>query len=136
MSDVNSGGRDEASGSVVAADVIEQAMVVLEREREIFLTGKYQFLSDVIETKTRILQTLEVTLRNAVRTADVVIAVRRLLEASRRNEEIIRAAMQGLAQARRRLASIAKMRKGAVAYAEDGTLISSRDDALGGGKIA
>ncbi|MEM9059274.1 MAG: hypothetical protein AAGD13_02325 [Pseudomonadota bacterium] len=122
--------------SMSATDIIDEAMRVLSREREIFLTGAYELLEELTAKKTRILQALEVTLQGAVRTAEIVIAVRGLIDASRRNEMIIQAAMQGIAQARRRLASIAKMRRGAVAYAEDGTVIASRADALGGGKIA
>ena len=57
--------------------------------------------------------------------------IKQLIEASRRNEQIIDAARQGLAYARRRIARIEEARKGAVAYGEDGGRIVSRADVIG-----
>lgn len=111
-------------------ELVHEALELLEQERAIFLEGQYAKLAPVIAAKAKVLERLEITIHSVSRSADFLNAVRTLIEASRRNEQIIRAAQQGLAHARRRLTAIDQTRSGAVAYAEDGTRITSRADAV------
>ena len=117
-------------------EVIDSALVVLQDEREVFLSGEYEKLPVIIERKVSLLDRIESLIHTAPKSASFIAAVRRLIDASRRNEEIIQAARQGHAHAKRRLKAIADMRDGVVAYAEDGSTISSRADAWRGGKSA
>lgn len=110
---------------------IKQALDILIEERDVFLTGAYEKISRITESKLSLLARLETEIRAVPRTRAVVDMIKRLIEASRRNEQIIDAARQGLAYARRRIARIQEAQGGAVAYAEDGDKIVSRADVLG-----
>ena len=109
-------------------DLIDRAIELLDDERDVFLTGQYERLSKVLEIKAELLERIEHAIHSARRSARFVSAVKALIEASRRNEQIIQAAQQGLAHARRRLKAIDDMKGGAVAYAADGHRITSRAD--------
>lgn len=124
----------EPMGSPV--DLVNEALEVLDAERNVFLSGQYEKLSEIILAKTQILERLESVIHSVVRTAGFVIAIKSLIEASRRNEQIIRAAQQGLAHARRRMKAIDQTRAGAVAYAEDGSKITSHADVVRDRKTA
>ena len=110
--------------------LIDSALVLLEHERTIFLSGAYNRLPDLLEAKAKLLGQIEKMIPSAARTARFVGAVRKLIDASRRNEEIIRAAQQGISQARRRLKAIEEMQNGAVAYSMDGSRIASKADQI------
>ncbi|MFK7945593.1 MAG: hypothetical protein AB8B85_22165 [Paracoccaceae bacterium] len=113
---------------------VEEALALLDAERDIFLQGRYEQIAELSERKMAVLDQLEAAMRGVPRSAIVVSAIRRLIAASRRNEQIIEAARQGLAHARRRIGAIQQAVRGVVAYAEDGTRIASRADQIGAGK--
>lgn len=117
-------------------DLINEALELLDAERNVFLNGQYEKLSEIILAKTQILERLETVIHSVTRTAGFVLAIKSLIEASRRNEQIIRAAQQGLAHARRRMKAIDQTRAGAVAYAEDGSKITSHADVVRDRKTA
>lgn len=110
---------------------IKQALEVLRDERDAFLTGAYDRISQITELKLKLLDRLEAEIRAAPRSREVIDMIKRLIDTSRRNEQIIEAARQGLAFARRRIARIEDAQGGAVAYAQDGDKIVSRADVLG-----
>ncbi|MEM7058375.1 MAG: hypothetical protein AAF557_12350 [Pseudomonadota bacterium] len=113
------------------SDSIGQALEILSDERDAFLTGAYDRIARITELKLSLLERLEIEIRSAPRSGDVIDMIKRLIDASRRNEQIIEAARQGLAYARRRIARIEDAQGGAVAYSEDGDKIVSRADVLG-----
>ena len=80
--------------------------------------------------REQLLDQIEQAIHSVTRTARFVAAIKKLIAASRRNEEIIRAAQQGLSHARRRLKAIEDMNDGAVAYSMDGSRIASRADQI------
>lgn len=110
---------------------IGQALDILRDERDAFLTGAYDRIKRITELKLTLLDRLEAEIRAAPRSQDVIEMIKKLIESSRRNEQIIEAARQGLAYARRRLARIEDTQGGAVAYSEAGGKIVSRADVLG-----
>lgn len=131
------GGHESGEAHTVSPlDLVNEALELLEVERRVFLNGQYEKLSEIILAKTEILERLEAVIHSVVRTAGFVIAIKSLIEASRRNEHIIRAAQQGLAHARRRMKAIDQTRAGAVAYAEDGSRITSHADVVRDRKTA
>jgi flagellar biosynthesis/type III secretory pathway chaperone len=110
--------------------IIEEGLDVLEEERTIFLTGEYERIEGITKRKLDVLERLESVIANLPRSAVVINSIKRLITASKRNEQLIQAARQGLSHARRRITAIAETRRGVVAYAEDGTRIKSRADLL------
>ena len=108
--------------------VIAETLDVLAYERTLFLTGEYGELSEITDKKAALLSRIEEAVPLAPRTRATIAAIEDLVVASRRNEEIIQAARQGLAHARRRITSIRQAKHGVVAYAEDGSQISSQAD--------
>ena len=120
----------QSSNASTLMDLIDDAVELLEEERNVFLSGEYGRLPKILVAKSEILHELEQAIQTVTRTARFVAALKRLIDASRRNEQIIQAAQQGLSHARRRLKAIDEMHKGAVAYSEDGSRISSRADQI------
>ena len=123
-------------GSLAPLGVIETAVQLLERERQVFLTGTYGELAGIIDEKVQMLGHLERLIPTIDPNAQIISALRGLIEVSRRNEQIIQAGRQGLAHARRRLKAIEEMNAGAVAYAEDGSRIRSTADQTSDDQIA
>lgn len=116
----------EARAALLAA--ISEARRALADERRIFLEGTYGGLRQVTEAKARILAEMEDGMRRVRPDAEIRAALERVIAESRRNEQIIAAALQGLRSARRRVRAIAEARTGAVAYARDGSRIASAAD--------
>lgn len=112
---------------------VDEALALLDEERDVFLRGKYERIAGIADRKRQILDQLEEAMTGAQRSAPVVMAIRRLIAASRRNEQIIEAARQGLAHARRRIGAIQQAMRGVVAYAEDGSRIASHADMISNG---
>lgn len=108
--------------------IIEQALALLGEEKRVFLEGRYEQLATIIAAKTDVLERLERIIPGAARNGRFIAALKHLIDESRRNELLIQAAQQGLSHARRRLKAIHDMQSGAVAYAEDGSRISSNAD--------
>ena len=127
---------EDAPVAMTPLGVIAAAAELLERERQVFLTGRYEELAGIIAEKERMLGRLEGLIPTVVPNAEIVGALRDLIGMSRRNEQIIQAGRQGLAHARRRLKAIDEMNAGAVAYAEDGSPIRSNADLLRDDKTA
>lgn len=126
----------DAVDSLTPIGVIEAAVQLLERERQVFLTGRYGELAGIIDEKVQMLGRLERLIPTIDPNAQIIAALRGLIEVSRRNEQIIQAGRQGLAHARRRLKAIEEMNAGAVAYAEDGSRIRSTADQSSDDQIA
>lgn len=105
---------------------IDDGLAVLDEEREIFLSGSYERLHENAAKKASVVEAIERSAFNVGRSPLAIVAVRRLITASRRNEEIIRSARQGLAQAMRTIRSLAETRRGVVAYSHDGSPIAYR----------
>lgn len=117
-------------------EIVEEGLDLLAREREVLTSGRFPAMPTITAKKSDLLVRLEEAMHGARRTAVLVEAIGRLIAESRRNEGMIRAALQGFAAAKRRIAAIVATGKGAVAYAEDGTRISSRADRPGDSRRA
>lgn len=117
-------------------ELIDLAIRLLLDERKIFFSGNYELLGSIVPQKTAVLADIESQIVRTRPNLSLVAAMKRLVQESRFNERIIAAAQQGVAHARRRLRAIEDMRAGAVAYAEDGTRITSKEDQVADGKIA
>lgn len=115
----------------VFLELIDSGLETLARERDVFLSGAFDQIREISEEKRHLLERLESAMPTIARTPAILNAIEVLVTSSRRNEEIIKAAQQGLSHARRRIESIRKAGRGVVAYAEDGSAISSRADLLG-----
>lgn len=126
----------ELPANAAPEEIVDGALTLLKQEKRVFLEGRYESLATIIAAKNTVLLRLERVMHEAARNGVFLASLKRLIEESRRNEEIIQAARQGLSHARRRLKSISEMRSGAVAYAEDGSQISSHADLLRNGKTA
>ena len=120
----------EVLRTLTPSALIARAVELLDEEREVFLTGQYEKLPRILAFKSALLEQIEQIILSAARSAVFVSAVKKLIEASRRNEQIIRAAQQGLSHARRRLKAIDDMKDGVVAYSADGNRITSRADQI------
>ncbi|MEM0988340.1 MAG: hypothetical protein AAGK00_05625 [Pseudomonadota bacterium] len=116
--------------------VVETALVILEEERRLFLTGAYSTIPDVVSRKQVVLEALDAWIPLISPDDQIVDAMRRLIASSRRNEQLIQAARAGLSHAKRKIATIRAAERGDVAYAEDGSRIASRADLIGNGKSA
>ena len=116
--------------------VVDEALDVLATERQVFLSGDYERIVEITEAKSEILVRLEDLIPSMARSITAIRAMQRLVEASKQNEQIIQAARQGLSHAKRRISAIAQTGRGAVAYAEDGTRISSHADLMKADKSA
>ena len=108
--------------------LLEEALDVLRCERAIFLTGRYSDLGEVNSRKGLILKKLGKVLGRVPHDPSLQRKLEALIAASRRNERIIAAALQGLRAAKRRIERLVQARDGAVAYAPDGSKISSSAD--------
>lgn len=111
-------------------DLLQNGLDLLEDERAAFLGGEYNRIPAISDRKSRLLSDLEQFLPPPERskTAEQMLAA--LVEMSRRNEDIIKAARQGLSHARRRIRSIKQADHGVVAYDESGADIACTADRL------
>lgn len=110
--------------------LVQGGLETLEQERDVFLTGAFHKIQGISDEKKLLLQRLEQAMPRLERSAEVLNAIDLLVRAGRRNEEIIKAAQQGLMHAKRRVESIRRAGRGVVAYAEDGSSISSHADLM------
>ena len=115
-----------ATATSVLLTHVETAMTILREERQALMRGAYDRIGSITDRKTEILTLLEPAIRTVPKTQEAVSALAKLIADSRRNELILRAAREGLAQARRRIAAIARAKRGVVAYQEDGSMISCK----------
>lgn len=115
---------------------ISDALDLLDQERRVFLSGAYDQIARITEVKLEILERLEASIRVVPKTPDLLELLRHVIDMSRRNEQIIGAARQGFLFARRKIGRIKAATSGAVAYAEDGSLINSTADMLGAERLA
>lgn len=117
-----------ADGATHLQNVVEEGLGVLNAEREALLQGRYDRLPEITTEKSKLLGRLETAMRAAPRSGPMQRLVVGLIDASRYNEALLKAAREGLAIAKRRIAAIRKAGRGAVAYAEDGSTITSAGD--------
>ena len=102
---------------------------LMARERSLLLGGDLEGLARLSEDKRELLAALEDAMTQVHDSEPVRAALTALIADSRRNEQLIQAARQGVASARRRIEAIVATGRGAVAYDRDGSAITSRDDA-------
>lgn len=117
--------------SAALVNAVAVTIELLDDERDAFLSGAYHLLPELSDRKLTMLKEIENCIQETTRSAKTVVLITQVIERGRRNEEIIRAAQQGLAFARRRIGQLNDTVSGAVAYAEDGSRIASRADMLG-----
>ena len=122
------------AGTDELLEIVDEAVALLDEERDVFLQGNYDLIEAVSARKLDVLERLELAMAGMSRSVMAIGAIRRLIAASRRNEQIIEAARQGLVHARRKIGAIEQAVRGVVAYAEDGSRIASRADLLSNGK--
>ena len=115
-------------GRAALLDAVTEARAVLAAERRVFLEGDYPRLGRITTAKARLLSAMEAGIARVRPDPGVREALEQLIADSRRNEQIIAAALQGLRSARRRIAAMAEARGGALAYAPDGSRIASAAD--------
>ncbi len=87
-----------------AERLAREILGLLGRERDLLLAGRFADLARVAETRDAQLQRLESADPAALQTLDTAMAA--LREAAARNAGLLRAAMEGAAAARRRLAAL------------------------------
>lgn len=119
-------GPDEAADRLI--ENVNTGLEVLARERAVFMEGRYGEIEPISTIKQSLLSELEGIMTIVPRTVAVVDALNQLIRESRQNEMIIQAARQGVAHAKRRIEAILQTRSGVLAYAADGTRISSTAD--------
>jgi len=110
--------------------LVGQGHALLERERALLLEGRFERLETVAEEKSALLDGLEGAMRRVRGTRALRTALDALIEDGRRNERLIGAALGGVRTARRSIQAIVATRLGDVAYAADGSRITSRADAV------
>ena len=108
--------------------LIQQGHRLLERERRVLNDGRFGEISEITARKQDLLTALDSATVHTVGTTEIRDALAGLIAESRHNERLIAAARAGFAIANRRIAAIVATRKGAVAYAADGSQITSRAD--------
>lgn len=116
--------------------LLDEALDLLDRERIVFMTGRYEEITTLNDEKLSLLTRLQDQLSEARGTPRAIAKLKLVVDASKRNQEIIAAAREGLAHAKRRLGAIRDMEKGVVAYREDGDRIRSLADLMSPGKSA
>ncbi len=124
----------DARGALMAS--IGDALGALADERRAFLEGTYRLVPKITERKSRLLAVLEQGVGRVQPDAELKAALESVIAESRRNEQIIAAALQGLRSARRRIKAIIEASGGTVAYAADGTRIASSADLAAHSKSA
>lgn len=110
-------------------DLVASGHDLLARERATLLEGRFDGLEDIGAEKAALLEGLEEAIRRVRGTRALRAALDALIADSRRNERLIGAALGGMRAARRSIQAIVATRMGDVAYAADGTRITSRADA-------
>lgn len=110
--------------------LIAEGHALLREERAILSEARFGAMQRIITEKERLLADLDRAIEDARRPPPPGVAegLTGLIEESRRNERLIAAARAGLATARRRIEAILATRRGAVAYAPDGSPITARAD--------
>jgi len=111
-------------------DLVSEGHDLLSREREILFDGRFEGLEPIGAEKARLLEQLEDAIPRVRGTRALRTALDGLIADSRRNERLIGAALGGMRTARRSIEAIVATRMGDVAYAADGTRITSRADAV------
>jgi len=110
--------------------LLADGQTLLERERTELLAGRFDGLEGIAGAKAELLDRLERLIPQSRGTGPVRDALDGLIRESRRNERLIGAALSGVRSARRSISAILATRRGDVAYAADGSRITSRDDAV------
>lgn len=116
-----------ATGQLLA--LVATGHELMTRERTLLLKGDFATAVRLASEKHELLASLEPAMARVRGTDAVRTALAGLIAEGRRNERILIAARQGLAQARRRIDAIVATLRGAVAYDRDGQTIASREDA-------
>ncbi|MEM6676686.1 MAG: hypothetical protein AAF675_02315 [Pseudomonadota bacterium] len=119
--------------------LIAAGEAMLAREREACLAGAFVVLPGLAAEKRAFAGRLEAALAQPEagapldrgRIGQAMAGLARLQETARANERLLAAMRAGVRRAARELARMAASRRGAVAYARDGSEILSREDAAG-----
>lgn len=110
--------------------LVEQGHALMERERALLIAGGFDAIEDIAAQKSELLASLDEVTRSLRGTPRLRRALDALIADSRRNERLLGAALGGMRSARRSIQAIVATRMGDVAYAADGTRITSRADAM------
>lgn len=110
--------------------LVEDGRALMARERVLLMRGAVDEVARLGAEKAALLESLQRVIRQVRGTAGLRAALDGLIAESRRNEQLLHAARQGVAAARRRIAAILATRRGAVAYDRDGSVIASREDGV------
>jgi len=119
------------SGDTPLLSLVEEGHDLLARERADLLAGRFDALGEIAQRKSGLLDALEQAIAGAHGTPAARRALDSLIQESRRNEGLLGAALTGIRSARRSISAILATRHGDVAYAPDGSRITSRADAAG-----
>lgn len=119
-----------------AEALLAEGRALLARERGLLLGGDYLRAEALAAEKRAYLDRLESVWPTVAPAEGLREGLTALAGDARRNERLFLAAREGLAAARRRIAALQATRTGAVAYARDGSRITSRADACGKTKSA
>lgn len=117
-------------------ELVERGHALLTRERAVLLAADFGPVEALAAEKGALLAALSEAVGRARGTDALRTALARLIEESRRNERILEAVLRGLRSARRRMAAIMAARRGEVAYAADGTRITSSADSISKNRTA
>ena len=120
----------QSRGEDALLDLVTEGHALLARERDALLAGEFDGLDAIASEKARLLDAIERAIPRTRGTRRARRALEALITDSRRNERLIGAALNGMRAARRSIAAIVATRNGDVAYAPDGSRITSRADAI------
>jgi len=109
-------------------EIIARGHALLGEERAALASGRFDRIEELTARKLALLDALEPAIGAGQGTRELRRRLEALIVESRRNEQLIGAARSGLSAARRRIEAIVATRRGAVAYAPDGSLITSKAD--------
>ena len=101
------------TGNAPAA-LLDALIDSLDRERECLITGDYEALSEAATASAGIVAQIEAMPQAALKDHDDSLA--RLRDASARNERLLRAALDGAAAGRRRVAEVLQARERLSSY--------------------
>jgi hypothetical protein len=113
-------------------DLVERMVASLERERQLLVAGDYQTLADEAAGRQAMMERLHAAPREAA--APLADRIADLRAAIARNERLLRAALDGAAAGRRRVAEILQARERLSTYNAAGAVVEHRAGAATGRK--
>lgn len=106
---------------IEAPTLLDALIDSLRREREFLIAGDYEGLSEAATAGAEIVAQLESVPQAALKRHDESLA--RIREASQQNERLLRAALDGAAAGRRRVAEVLQARERLSSYNASGEVV-------------